>query len=146
MVADQVGQALLQIKGLAHAAHVPALVLDADKQRSARSVDEGDDRLERAHRGGEVALEREGLALRALEQFDEVHALGILLGSTGKHQPSDLATTTCCALQLDEVVMRASPSRGCCEVLRRRRDISGRNAWGRRKVVRRYLHIAVQLR
>ena len=82
-----------QIEGIAHAAHVPALVLDADKQRSARGVGEGDDRLERAVRGGEVALELEDLALRALEQLDEVHALGSSLGSAGKHQPSGLATT-----------------------------------------------------
>jgi hypothetical protein len=89
VVADQVGEALLQIEGIAHAAHVSALVLDADKQRSARGIGEGDDRLERAVRGGEVALELEGLALRALEQLDEVHALGSVLGSAGKHQSSE---------------------------------------------------------
>ena len=93
VVANQARQALLHLERIAHAAHVPALVLDADKQHSARGVGKGDDCLERTLRGGEIALELEGLAFRTLEQLDEIHALGSLLGSGGKHQPSDPAST-----------------------------------------------------
>jgi len=42
-------------------------------------------------RSGQVALELEGLSLRAFEQLDQVHALGSLLGSAGALPASDFA-------------------------------------------------------
>lgn len=80
-VADQVRQALLQIQRLAYAADMPAPVLNAEEQRPAGRVREGNDRLEHTLRRGQIALELQRLALGALKQLDEVHALGSVLGS-----------------------------------------------------------------
>ena len=72
-VADEVREALLQTERVAYAADVAAPVLDAEQQRAARCVGEGNDRLHHTQGSGEVALELQCLALRPPEDLDEVH-------------------------------------------------------------------------
>jgi len=73
VIADQVGQALLQVERLGDISDMAALVLHADEERSARRVREGDDCLQGPVGAGDVALEFQGLAFGAFEQVGEVH-------------------------------------------------------------------------
>jgi hypothetical protein len=75
VVANQIGQALFQVQWVAHTAHVSRSILDADEQRAARRVGERNQGLQRALRGGEVALEFQRLALCTLEEVEEIHML-----------------------------------------------------------------------
>lgn len=72
-VADQAGQAFLDVQRFAHAAHMSGGVFNADEQGASRRVGEGHEGAQRPVRRGEVALELERLAFGALEQFYEVH-------------------------------------------------------------------------
>ena len=73
-VVDEDCDALLQTERVAHAPDVAAPVLDAKQQRSARGVCKGNDRLHHTEGSGEVTLELQRLALRPLEDLDEVHS------------------------------------------------------------------------
>ena len=73
-VADGVGESLLLIQWVGNAAHVSAAVVDADQKRAASGVGEGEDRIQRPIGRGEVTLELQRLALRPLEQVEQVHS------------------------------------------------------------------------
>lgn len=71
-VADQVGEPLLLIQRVSNAAHVAAAILHPDQQRAAGCVGEGHDRFQRPIRRGKITLDLQRLALRALEQVEQV--------------------------------------------------------------------------
>jgi alkanesulfonate monooxygenase SsuD/methylene tetrahydromethanopterin reductase-like flavin-dependent oxidoreductase (luciferase family) len=71
VIADEVREALFEVQGCGHAANVAGPVLDADKERAARGVGEGNDGLDHPVGSGEIALELQRLALRAFEQLEQ---------------------------------------------------------------------------
>lgn len=71
-VADEAGQPLLHVQRIRYAANVAASVLDTDQQRPIRGVGERHDRLQGPVGRGEIALEFQRLALRALENILQV--------------------------------------------------------------------------
>ena len=66
-------RAALPYQRVGHAAHVAAAILHPDQQGAACSVGEGHNRFQRAIRRGKITLELQRLALRALEQVEQIH-------------------------------------------------------------------------
>jgi len=79
VIADKVGQAFFKVQRFSYTAHVARTVLDTDKYGPPGGVGECDDGPEHSVWRRQVALELEGLALRAFEQIEKVHELGSIL-------------------------------------------------------------------
>ena len=92
-VHHEVGQPLFDRQNLRYAAHPAGFVLDSNRDNAASRVGKRDERLQDAFVGGQVSLVFEGLALRPLQQFEQVHNSALYSeGSEAETLPSIVCT------------------------------------------------------